>query len=223
MSFKKQNMKKNIRVAAFATILIIASIIILAQNRGDQQAITADQINQSIQNFAKLVTPQTAESFGLKNADQLKQLSAGKQFKKFMIGLDDIKNYQSTTDVNSLVKELEVVEVAIVDQAGQIQTAIEFTRNDGKWEASAFGLSADLKRVKDAQAFIPDSVLKSSRLISIPALRTTFLAAGEGASTKFYVLENNDRLELKRGSVITPADAIQKLKISANEYNGLPD
>ena len=140
-----------------------------------------------------------------------------------MMGLDDLKNYQSTTDVNGIIKELDVIEVAIVDQAGQIQTGIEFTRNNGKWEASAFGLTPDLKRVKDAQASIPDSVLKSSRLISIPSLRTTFLAAGEGTAMKFYVLENNDRLELRRGAVITPADAIQKLKVSANEYNGLPD
>jgi len=223
MSFKKENMKKNMRVATFAVILITASIIILAQNRGDQPVITADQVNKSIQDFAKLITPQTAESFGLKSADQLKQLSAGKQFKKFMIGLDDVKNYQSTTDMNSIIKELDVVEVAIVDQAGQIQTAIEFTRNNGRWEASGFGLSPDLRRVKDAQSSIPDSVFKSSRLITIPALRTTFLAAGEGTNTKFYVLENNDRLELRKGAALSPADALQKLKMSANEYNGLPD
>src|SRR5689334_16167963 len=99
-------MKKNIMVAAFAAILIIASIIIVvAQNRGDQDVISADQINQSIQNFTRLITPQTAESFGLKSADQLKQLTAGKQFRKFMMGLDDLKNYQSTTDVNGIIKE----------------------------------------------------------------------------------------------------------------------
>ena len=223
MSVKTHFMKKSARAIVFVTILTVATILIIAQNRNDEEVITAEQINRSIQSFTRLVTPQTAESFGLKSADQLKELKAGKQFKKYMIGLDDVKNFNTGTNINSILKELEAVEVSLVDQAGQVQTGIEFTREQGKWEPTAFGLSTDLKRVKDAQTGIADSVFKSSRLISIPSLKTTFLMTGDGATSSFIILENNDRLEFRKGSAIPATDAIQKLKVVANEYNGLPD
>ncbi len=223
MSVKKHFMKKSSRAIVFVTILTIATILIIAQNRNDEDVISAEQVSKSIQSFIRLVTPQTAESFGLKSADQLKDLKAGRQFKKYMIGLEDVRNFKPETNVNTIIKELEAVEVSLVDQAGQVQTGIEFTRERGKWEPSAFGLSIDLKRLKDAQVGIPDSVIKSSRLVVIPALRTTFLMQGEGASSTFYILENNDRLEFRKGIAIPAADALQKLKVVANEYNGLPD
>jgi hypothetical protein len=70
---------------------------------------------------------------------------------------------------------------------------------------------------------VADSVINTGRLISIPSLKTSFLAVGSGAALNFVVLEDNQALDLRRGATLPAADAIQRLVASANQYNGLPD
>jgi hypothetical protein len=217
-------MKKNIIITLLSAILVITTVLIVAQDRRDDQGgVPEQQVTSSIQTFTRLVNDQNIQSFGLKSVDQLRSLKPGRQFRKYMIGLDDVKKFKSGDDANAIIKPLEAVEVSLVDASGAIQTSIEFVRKDNKWEPSGYGLSQDLTRVRNVQREIPDSIFNSSRLISIPALRTSFLAVGAGAALNFVVLEDNAQLDLKRGAIIPASDAVLRLVSSANEYNGLPD
>jgi hypothetical protein len=217
-------MKKRITIFLLIGIFVVATMIIVAQNRtGDQGDIPQEQVASSLQTFTRLANAQNIQTFGLQSMEQLRALKPGKQFRKFMIGLDDVKQFKTGNDVNPLIKPLEAIEVSLVDANGAIQSSIEFIRKDNKWEPSGYGLSQDMSRVRSVQGQVPDSVINASRLISIPALKSSFLALGSGAALNFVVLEDNQALELRRGAIMPASDAIGRLVTSANAYNGLPD
>src|SRR5688572_33237811 len=133
-------MKRQIITISLITVFTIGAILILAQNRRDTE-VPAEQVNQAIQTFSRLLTPETVKSFGFNSVDDLKNLRAGKQFRKHIIGLDDIRRFTPQTQLNSIIKPLDAVEVTLVNQSGEIRSGIEFTMTDGKWQAGSFGLS----------------------------------------------------------------------------------
>jgi hypothetical protein len=221
-------MKKNriITLSVFV-VCIIAAVFIFTQNsaqdRTQNETIPRDQINKSIQTLASVVNDQNFQTFGLTSKDQLKSLKAGKQYNKYMIGLNDIKNYKSGEDVETIIKELPSVEVPLVDETGKIQTSIEFVKNNGKWETSGFGLSSDLVSVRNMQSARSAASITNGRLIRIPALRVSFIALTASTGLTFIALQNNESLGFKQGEAILASNAILKLVPVAKQYNGLPD
>ena len=214
-------MKKKIIIISLISVFTIATILMLAQNRNEGQ-VPAEQVNRSIQTFSRLLTPETVKSFGVNSVEEFRNLRPGKQFRKYMIGLDDVRSFRPETQVSSIIKQLNSTEVSLVNQSGQIQTGIEFIFRDGKWEPGAFGLSPDMARLKNAQRSLTDVQIDTVLFITIPALQTTFLMTGTGPAANFIVLENNDRLQFRVGSRVPAAEAIRRLKVIADEYNGLP-
>ena len=213
--------KKLIILIPVFIICVIASYLIIAQRGTDDRAISSTDVSAAIQTFSKLVTNENAKDFGLQSPDQLKTLKEGPQFKKYMIGLDDIKNYKAGDDVGKMVKELSSVEVTLVDGAGKIQTSIEFDKNKDKWQATGFGATDAVRSLSNVQ--VSDSAMKTGMLVRIPALRTNFIGVNSASGLNFIVLENNENLRLEKGQTISAADALSRLVVVANQYNGLPD
>ena len=145
-------MKRQIITISLVAIFTIATILIVAQNRRDTD-VPAEEVNRAIQTFSKLLTPETVKSFGFNSVEDFRSLRAGQQFRKHIIGLDDIRRFTPQTQINSIIKPLEAVEVSLVNQSGEIQSGIEFTMKDGKWQAGSFGLSPDLTHLKNAQRY----------------------------------------------------------------------
>jgi len=220
---KKIRLIKIIVTAAFVAALVLIFSQDQAQTRNQVETISRDQVSKAIQALSAMVTDQNFQTFGLTSKDQLRSLKAGKQYNKFMIGLDDIKKYTAGQDVQAIVKPLAAIEVPLVDQSGKIQTAIEFVKNKDKWEASGFGLSSDLAAVRNEQANRADTSRSSVSLIRIPALRTRFIGVSSSTGLNFIVLENNESLGFRQGATIAAKDAILKLVNVAKLYNGLPD
>ncbi|MEO8112193.1 MAG: hypothetical protein ABI594_19235 [Ginsengibacter sp.] len=216
-------MKKNSKIlVALLLISTIASVAILAQKGTGDEAISQGQVMEAVQTFAKLVNDQNAQSFGLQNADQLKSLKAGNQVKKYMIGLDDVKKYTPGQDVQTIMKELPVVEVALTDANGGVITSIEFTKQKDNWQATGFGSSPEIKSLFSDRAMVADSLISGGKLVVIPALHSNFLAVNNGGGLNFLVLEQNDNLGFRQGAMIPASEAMTKLLTAANEYNGLP-
>ena len=214
-------MKNKIITFVFAAAFILVAVVILvAQGGKGNDVIPEKQISESIQTFSGLVNADNAKSFGLRNAEELKSLKAGKQFKKYMIELNDIKKFTAADNVEKIIRELPAVNVALIDANGQIKTAIEYTLNKDKWEASRFGMNSDMLAIQGAQQILDSA--KDGRLISIPALQANFyeITAAEG---KFFIpLSDNEGMGFKKGVAIPSVEAITRLIKSANEYNGLP-
>jgi hypothetical protein len=211
---------KIITLLLATTFILVAVLVLVAQGGNGNDVISNKQITESIESFTKLINNDNANSFGLKNAEELKALKGGKQYKKYMIELNDIKKFKPADNVDGITKELPSVEVTLVDGAGQIRTSIEYVKNKDKWEASGFGMSREIIALQGAQKQI-DSV-KDGRLISIPALQTHFYAVTTGTGTNFIPLEDNATLGFRKGLAIPSAEALTKLIALANEYNGLP-
>ena len=215
-------MKKNI-IILFLTICFFNPIFIVAQKKGGNDTIPESQIKKSIQTFANLIDSQDVQEFGLKSVAELKSLKPGKQFRKFMIGLNDIKKYKPGEDVRKIIKEYLSIEVSLVDKAGKIRTSIEFVKNKGNWEASRYGSTPELKILSNAQTALGASFVKKGDLIRIPALQINFIAVASAAVLEFISLEDNQKLKLKKGEKLTSSEAILRLVPLANKHNGLPN
>jgi hypothetical protein len=214
-------MKNKIITFAFVTTFILVAVVILvAQGGKGNDVIPEKQINESIQAFSGLVNAENAKSFGLRNAEELKSLKAGKQFKKYMIELNDIKKFTAADSVEKITRELPAVNVALIDANGQIKTAIEYTMNKERWEVSRFGMTGDMLAIQGAQQIIDSA--KDGRLISIPSLQTNFYEITSPQGKLFIPLSDNEGLGFKKGIAISSAEALKKLVKAANDYNGLP-
>ncbi len=213
-------MKKNIIPLLLLTTCFFTAIVIKAQ--GDT-IIPDSQIKKSIQAFVSLVDSQDLQEFGLKNMAELKSLKAGKQFRKYMISLNDIKKYKQGEDVNKIIKKYPSIEVSLVNKAGKIRTSIEFVKNKDKWEASGYGSTPEFISLSTSQAALGQGVVSKGKLIRIPALQTSFITVQSAAGLEFISLEDNQYLKLKKGQKINSSEAILRLVPFANKHNGLPN
>jgi hypothetical protein len=217
-------MKKNLTAILITCFILIAiTMAIMAQDRTGNQPISSIQINSAINTFAQLVNDKNAADFGLQNAAQLKTLKPGKEFTKYMIQLDDLKNYKTGSDVNKIIRQLSSTEIALVDDNNRFVTSIEFTQVKGEWQATGFGASTDLKTIYNQRSPLPDSVITAGKLIRVPALRTNFIGITTATGLNFLITEDNENLGFKRGALIPADEALVKLSDAAKIYNGLPD
>lgn len=218
-------MKTNIKILLLLLLACsVGSVIILAQKQTGEETISAGQVREAIQVFSKLVNDQNAKDFGLQNAAQLQSLRAGKQFKKYMIGLDDVRKFKTGDKVEPLIKELPSIEVSLTDANGRVVSSIEFIKNKESWQASGFGSTPDFKALFiDERSTIADSLINKGTLVRIPALHTSFIAVSASSGLNFIVLQDNESLGFRRGQMIQASEAISKLTPVANAYNGLPD
>ena len=220
-------MKKNIIKLLLSTVYFIMTVTAEAQkdtliaNHQPDTVISNKQIKESIQTFIKLIASDDPKQYGLKNAAELNSLRPGKQFRKYMISLKDVKQYEQGHNVGSIIKEYPAVEVSLVSNTGKMITSIEFVYENGIWEASRFGSTPELVLVNNVQDVIGDSIIKKGKLVRIPSLNVSFIAVLSGSALKFISLQ--ERPDLKLGESIPASDAILRLKPLANEHKNFPN
>jgi hypothetical protein len=213
-------MKQQVIRLLFLTVYLFATIVTEAQK---DTIISDNEIKKSIQTFIKLIGSDDAREYGLKNIAELNSLKAGKQFKKYMIGLTAIKNYQRGNEVGIMIKEYPAIEVSLVNSTGKIRTSIEFVKNQGKWEASRYGSTSELILLSRAQDMLADSVINKGNLIRIPALRISFIAVASGSGLNFISLEDRPDLDFHKGRRMAASEAILKLVPLANQHKNFPN
>jgi hypothetical protein len=203
----------------FVTTYSLVSLFTNAQDT----TISDSQIKKSIKTFANLMDTQHLKQFGLTSKDEFKSLKVGKQFKNYMIALNDIKNFKQGDDVNKIILEYPSIEVALVSSTGKIVTSIEFVKNHGKWEASGYGSTPELIMLSRVQGIVGDTFIKVGKLIRIPTLRISFIAIGSGSQLEFISLDDRVNLKLDKNQKLAASDAILKLVPLAKKHTGLPN
>ena len=205
--------------------LLAASGLLLSIAMGAQVKFVSDsQVTRSLKTFMSLLDSQEVKDFGLKSVAQLATLRPGKQFKKYMISLDKIREFKQGDNVKAIISEYPAVEVSLISQTGKIETSIEFLKtSQGKWEPGGFGATPDMIRLSDARDVIPDNVIKKGDLIRIPALQMTFLTVSSSTGLEFISLEDYPNLNLHRGQKAKASNVILRLVPEALKHNGLPN
>lgn len=216
-------MKKNILINLLSfTACFFATTIINAQKTQTDTIISESLIKESINRFVSLVDSEDVQEYGLKSIAELKSLRAGKQYRKYVIGLNDIKKFKAGDDVAKIIKEYPSIEVSLVNKSGKIITSIEFVKKDNKWEASGYGSTPELISLGQAQTKYGNGIARRGNLIRIPALGVSFISIPSAAGLEFMSLEDNQKYKLQKGIKTTASSAILKLVPFANNHNGLP-
>ncbi len=218
-------MKKNIVILLFVGVCVVTTILILLPKckTADGDTISRSQVREAIDSFANFVDPAEVPEFGLNSIAEIRSLKGGKQFKRYIIDLNDIQKYKAGEDVGKMIKEYPAIEVALVNDSGHIRTAVEFVKYNGKWKAAAWGSSPEFTMVIDAQSYIKDTVINQGKLIRIPALHISFIAISSGAGLEFFILKDDDSLQFKKGEKKLSTDVILKLVPIAKTLDELPN
>jgi len=208
---------KKTNVGVLLTIIFTLATILV---RGQEKYVSDSLIIRSLQTFVKLVDSQHLKDFRLKSMDELKSLKGGQQFKTYMIGLNDLKKYQQGDDVDQIIMEYPVVEVALVSATGRIVTSIQFLKDHGKWEASRYGLTPALGLLSGVQGMVEDSVIKKGKLIRIPTLGVNFIAVRSAGQLQFISLQDRPNLKLTKNQKLEASEAIWRLVPLASKQTG---
>jgi len=221
-------MKKTVIKLLFLTVWLLATIVSEAQpdttvSHKDTTLISNSEIKKSIQEFIELIGSDDPSVYGLKDKTELNSLNAGKQFKKYMIGLSAIKNYKPGNAVGMMIKEYPAIEVSLVSSTGNIRTSIEFVKSKGKWEASRYGSTSELILLSRAQDVLSNNDINRGNLIRIPSLGISFIAVPSGSGLNFISLEDHPDLGFEKGQSIAASEAILKLVPLANKHKNFPN
>jgi hypothetical protein len=164
----------------------------------------------------KLVTEQNFRGLGFDSADQVKQAQLGEPFAVYDVGLDQLKQYKTGTDPNSLLTKSSR-QIYPVTVGGEVKSSITITHKEDGYLATSFG-NADI--VKSLSRYRQTG--SGDFVIRVPAFDMYYL--GRRADNKLLMVPiiDDSRLKLKPGEPVSADSVLEQLVPLANAYNGLP-
>lgn len=116
-----------------------------ANRGGDKQgaqqdfATNTDAANEGLRTFALLVTEENHKSMGFDAVADVKNASLGQPLQVMMVGLDQLRKFQTNSDPNALLNDTHQV-IFPVQVRGETRSSISVSQAEGgRWKAVGYG------------------------------------------------------------------------------------
>jgi hypothetical protein len=210
------------RMTAIIIGLLLSATVTFAQGKpSDPLDASREPATKSLETFRQLVTERNYQAMGFTSADEVKSATLGEPLLTYFVRLDRLREYQPTTDPNTMLSGGD--EVIYPIQVGQqVRSSIRLTQHGGSWQAVSFGgprLSRALFEARARQAAAPAT---SYMAVAVPALNLQFLGVKAGQKLTLISLQDNPRAKLTAGSALPAEQVFASLVPLAKDYNGLP-
>lgn len=175
-----------------------------------------DVIKKSIKTFSRLIDSSNFSEFGFENTQQIKDLKAGKQYKKYFIELYKIINYNGFDSIHQLCNRNYSIEIPLED-AGKAITSIEYKLNQSdKWQAFGFGSSSVFKRFISSPL---DTTIHDIFLVDVPALNVGFYYFRDPATGELKSIFANYIDVIKSSAGLSDRQMLDSLKQLSSKIN----
>jgi hypothetical protein len=209
------------RFRLIAAGLLLPFLVVACQDQGKPPPPPAPDSSQAanaaIGVLRQLITPQNYRGMGFDTQDEVSRAQLGAPLAVNNIGLDQLKQYQSSADpAPLLMASNEAVYPVIVD--GNVKSSLTIIKKDGGYVPSAFGNADVAKRLgryrqgAGANAFI----------VRVPALNFYFLGNRTAEGLFLTPIVSDPRLKLAEGQAQPANQVLAQLVPIARAYNGLP-
>ena len=169
--------------------------------------------------FKRLVSGKNFQSYGFASADEAASATLGQPVVVFLVRLDQLRDYQPTTDASRLLSGGDKVLYPVL-AGGQVRSSVVVDKGSNGWKAGAFGGAQLIQRLSQARARISPAATPIA--VDIPALGAYVLGELRGGQVFLTPLADHPELNLKAGATEQAAQVFTQLAPVARTHNGLP-
>ena len=218
----------------FVTISLIAIVIAIAggcnrqassesttnrQSSSSQPETFADAqtaATQSLTVFRKLVNNQNYKDLGFESPDEVANATLGQPLPVMFVRLDQLRQYQPGTDVNSLLGQSNEVNYPVLAN-NQVRSSVVVQQVNGRWKTGTLGNGGLAKHIADARkARTGAEGAGQQALVHVGSLGFYFL--GERNSDNKWTLTplvSNPYLNLAAGRAVPAEEVFSRLATAA--------
>ena len=217
----------------FVTISLIAIVIAIAggcnrqassetstnnQNTSQPETFADAQsaATQSLTVFRKLVNNQNFRDLGFESPDEVANATLGQPLPVMFVRLDQLRQYQQGTDVNSLLGQSNEVNYPVLAN-NQVRSSVVVQQVNGRWKTGTLGNGALAKHIADARKGRTGAEGATQQaLVHVGSLGFYFL--GERSADNKWTLTplvSNPDLNLAAGRAVPAEEVFTRLATAA--------
>jgi hypothetical protein len=217
------------RIVLLTAVMAIVPVVCFAQNPGgvDLTAVaqeSAAAARQSLPTLAELAKGDNAARMGFAAPGDAEKSELAAPLSDFIVGLDDLRSWQSGTDPMSLLRPTGLV-VYPVTTGGAVRSSVTLKKQDSAWQAVAFGAPAQSQAVAGARASVADKAKVAENKtfqVRIPAYNLVFVGYVDGGRLMLTPVVDTQRYGLSAGVAIAADQVFARIKPDAERDPGMP-
>jgi hypothetical protein len=167
--------------------------------------------DHSLTILKQLITSEDYFSYGLKSADELREMKLGEGVPVFYVYDNDLKEFSPSADPSKLIRNIDT-RVYPVTVRGEGRILITMRKQKGEWQKPSFGqqdIAANLTKITNAERELVKTNVKPIA-IQIPTMHLTFATFDNptlpGRDSSFRLIPLNSREEMAETSAFKGTD-----------------
>ena len=208
--------------------ILCINLIISFQAISQERMMVFDKVEplakQALVTLDKLVTEKNYKSMGFEELGEVKEIKLDKPIQVFMVGLENLKNYETGSDPENLIVGGDRLIYPVLVQE-KTRTSIEFEKVDNDWQATAFGgsnLVNQLNNVRSSLMKDQNIGISSFFAIHIPALKLYFIAHKREDELILTPILEDPGYGFEKGKPMPAIRVFEILLPAAKDHDGLP-
>jgi hypothetical protein len=207
------------------SLIITLGIIFMIMSQVNAQDDERDRVaSEALKIFKKLVTEKDFEALGFESPDEVDDATLGTPVQTFMVGLDDLQEYQGG-DPDELLSGGDEFSYPVLVRE-KVRSSIILMKSNDDWEAVSFGwpnLIILLTEIRDTSSERTGVPVDSFFTVRIPALNLYFLAyRNENNVLMLIPLLDDPDLKFQAGVAMSADAVLETILSEAQEHDGLP-
>lgn len=208
--------------------VLVTAFVMSSQANAQEKPLPLEKIQQvaseALAPFSELVTKQNYKVMGFETPGEPGVANLGEPLRVFMVGLDQLQQYQPGSDPNKILSGGDQV-IYPVTVKGQVRSSIVVEMIKERWKATSFGspnLVKMLTKVRKDSSNATKLPISSYFAVQVPALNLYFIAHRTDEMLMLTPLLDDPSYGFKAG-VTMPADKVfVTILPAAREHEGLP-
>jgi len=165
----------------------------------------------------QFVTASNYQAMGFASAGEVKGAQLGSPLNLYNIGLDALRSYETSTDVNKLLV-LSNESVYPVTVGGEVKSSVSIVKLENGYQVSSFGNAKAIASLARFRQAAPSDEF----IVRVPALNIQFLGRRLEGRVLLVPTMEDSRLKVAVGEAVPLDVVLGQLVPLAKAYNGLP-
>ena len=178
----------------------------------------------TLETFRKLIDEDIYREMGFDSLSQVQRISTGVPMRIYVVGLQQLRNYQAGTDPFSLL-DSGVYIIFPVNVDNRVRSSYILTKHGNVWEATSFGHTSLIKMLVDVRHAVSRSISKPLAhffVVQIPGFNLYFLSFVANQQLMLVPVLDAAKYGFLKGQTMPAHQVFQILLPHAQVHTGQP-